>query len=47
MDKPWWFFLNKPVNGDNETCMYYLLGFNQAIGVDFMRSTGLIKVGQR
>jgi hypothetical protein len=37
--------LCKPVNDDNKTCFYYLLGFDQSIGAEFMRSTGFIKVG--
>ena len=44
-DKPWWVSLSKPVNDDNKTCLYYLLGFDQSIGAEFMCSTGLIKVG--
>jgi hypothetical protein len=44
-DKPWWVSLSKPVNDEDETCVYYRLGFNQSIGAEFMCSTGLIKVG--
>jgi hypothetical protein len=46
-DKPWWFSLSKPVNDDHKSCLFYLSGFDQSVGDEFMCLTGLslVKVG--
>ena len=44
-DQPWWISLTKAVNDDDKTWLNCLLGFDQAISVEFLISAGLIKVG--
>jgi hypothetical protein len=43
--KPWWFCLTRPVFKEDTTCIYYLLGFKEDVGIKFMRAAGLVKVG--
>ena len=43
--KPWWVCLTRPVFKEDTTCIYYLLGFKEDVGIEFMRAAGLVKVG--
>jgi hypothetical protein len=43
--KPWWVSIAKPINGIEQTCLPYLLGFEQDAGIDFLCMTGSIKHG--
>jgi hypothetical protein len=42
-DNPWWLSIIHPVNGDDETSLFYLLGFEHSVGLQFLCSTGLLK----
>jgi hypothetical protein len=44
-EDPWWVSLNEPVGNDATTCLTHYLGFEHPIGVQFLCSTGLLKVG--
>jgi len=42
---PWFVSLGKPVNGEEDTCLYSLLGFDHEKGISFLSSLGLVKRG--
>jgi hypothetical protein len=42
---PWFVSLGKPVNEEEGTCLYSLLGFEYEKGISFVYSIGLIKKG--
>jgi len=42
---PWFVSLGKPVNEEEGTCLYSLLGFEREKGISFLSSIGLIKKG--
>lgn len=44
-EDPWWVSLHEPVNGEMQTCITHFLGFEHAVGVEFLCTTGLLKVG--
>ena len=44
-EHPWWVSLHAPVNGEMQTCLTHFLGFQHSVGVEFLCTTGLLKVG--
>jgi len=45
---PWWVSsIVSPVNGDHKTTLADLLGFEHEVALDFLCSTGLLKIGPK
>jgi hypothetical protein len=42
---PWWVSLHESVNGEMQTCLTHFLGFQHSVGVEFLCTIGLLKVG--
>ncbi len=44
-DDPWWVSLLHPVKNNASTCLTYVLGLKHSVGIEFLCSAGLLKVG--
>jgi hypothetical protein len=44
-EDPWWVSLHEPVNGKMQTCITHFLDFEHSVGIEFLCTTGLLKVG--